>query len=478
MNSYKSIRSLNYTTILSFFNKLVLFLYAWLLMFDFSRYYDEQHPFVYLCISLFVRLILLVICAFKIVYYFKTNKEYSVFSVLLIFFSVLLHYIKFDFNVNLFFSQFPIMFILAITLVASYKINFEHIAKTYIITILPLLFFRMIYACMGIFPNKILHTGKGDMWTFGLGSHNTPYKWIFYMILCLFYLIRNNSAKIKIIVSIATSFLVVFIYSLTLSTSAALVLIYCCLGYIILTILCAKKSRLSSNLLTIFKYTTVTIPVLSVPVSIVGAIYYNYNIHINGMHKVNTFFNRFRQFSIDCALHGIHLPWEIDEYADQYNGLSFNWFIGDESLSQYNDNYIHYVFIMYGIIVMILFVAMFQTIAIKAFKNNDYYLLLFMSSIIMYGMMEHVLVYIGWNTFLLYPFCNHSDSAHQLDSVRIPLKKRCTQLIIPILLNILVFIYIRFMCHETFAYAWFLTSCLAIMTFIYFYFKQPSDMTQ
>ena len=461
---------------ITYINTLVLFLYSGMLMFDFSRYYDTTQSKLYTYLFFGMRVLFIFICIYKIIYYFKSNSTYSLLSTCLIIGTFCFHFIKAEYNFRYFFSQFTFFFNLSIVIVACYGILFDDILRTYITTIATLLTIRVICTFANILP-VIRHKDpvRGYMWDFGFGSHNTIF-WYF-VFLCLAWMYFSRRKPQKIVHSLCILLLTLFLYHFTHSQVGTIVMIIGCIGYILIDTLINHNSKLSHILLKIFSLVSLTMPILLLLVSILGAVYYNYYINVHGIRKVNTMFNRFRQFSIDLSLHGIHLPWEPNEMSSEIDPHTFNWLIGDVSISQYHDNIIHNLFINYGIIILALFLIALTLCTFSAFINHNYYMLLIICLITVYSTMETPAFLLGWNPFLLLAFSSHSNTINavlpmnsQIKSTKmLTIANRKTLLLSlgALIIDLFIFSFIYFVYHNT-SFALFVFSCfLSLIIMLY-----------
>lgn len=439
-------------------NKCIILLYLISLLFELSRYFDTNNKFSleYVKLFLFARISLFLICVLKIVFYFGKDKVYSLISLLILSCSLIYYYFKFDGNILFVISQFSFLLSLCLIVISSYGISFDKLLKTYLISVGTLVVIRIIFSFMNILPNaRNIPNGWGHYWNFGFGSHNAIFKYLVFLYAGWIYLTRDSKYRFIHGGLILASSL--FIYKYTHCQTGMLVI---CMGiallfaYNFLTKL--SINRFSKPLLKVIKLGMSITPSFLVLGSIIGACLYNKYVFTHGSlnpkGKLYTFAQRFRQFSTDCALHGINLPWHTNE-STQFAHQNFNWILGDSSMSDYSDNFVHSTLINYGIIWLLLFYLFFQAFAVYAAKNNEYHILIAISIIMIYSMMESPAYHLAWNPFLLLPFASNKFAHSNNTNIQSQVIKNSSRkniltptVIIPIILSIVAFIanYILF----------------------------------
>lgn len=411
--------------IISVLNYIVLFSYATMLMFQFKRYIDAESNSDLFLATLIIEGVFIAIDLFKIVYYFRFNKFYSIISVVSCGLFTLFYYYKFEGNLSLFLSARPAFLITLIIAISMYQIPFDKIARVFLLSVGTFFFIRMFGAIVGILPmNKYVRGTRGATWDFGFSHYNVVLAFFFNIVLVWLYIIRANKNKYKH--AIVILILTITLYFFTTSRTASFVLMGGLLFIIASHYLEAPKyDKIRERLFSVVRPIMMLSPTIAVVVSIFGTILYNfYYTRFGRTSYFITFLARFRNFSIDCVRNGIHLPFQFF-YKDKYATTSFNWLLGGVTHTKASDNACHSLIINNGLIIFLVLFLLFQLWAIRSYKKKNDTSLLIIAMLSVVAIMESHIYNYMYNLFVMLPFATWGACESELySSVResLPIK--------------------------------------------------------
>lgn len=384
-------------------NKATLFIYVFLLWFQVRRYYSDIDGVVYWGAYNVVLIVLCVVAGLKILVNLKDNFKYSVVSAALILFAAVCIVFKNDKQWYMIFDWHTNMLNLSLLIVSMYGICFSDIACIFVIVRSFNSITRILAAVMGLLPGttgEAMFLGKGYyVQTYGFGSKNALFALWFWIALVWIYLVKNNEKKTMHIILIGI--LSIVFSCLSLSRTGIIVMA----AVFIMFLITALDERGALNIkikpvLYLADKVMLVVPALCTLFSVVGLLLYNYCVSIGKFKNVSNLLQRFKQFSMDCAFHGIKLPWAGEKYTQITDG-PFNCIWGDSSLSTYCDNSIHNLLINYGLIWLILLVVAIQIWAVRSYKRKDRVSLIIISAICIYSMFESYATLWSHDVFLL-----------------------------------------------------------------------------
>ena len=395
-------------------NLTMLITYFILNVLSMRRYFVEENVFILslAILKLILRIIILSITVCKIIYYRKIDLKFSLISATLLVFGIVYFLFKYNFVYIEFITNWPDLLSLVFLIIASYGISLDAICIVHLLSIGISFILRVVLAISGIMPGVIITTDYGEKSTdLGFGNHNAGMIMFLFIVFSFAYLLRSISKKY--IFSLIILFLTYFLYSYTHSKTSTIVLILFCIMYTCTSLgnynFKLNQNRKIRNLKKIAIYIMTISPILSLVMTIVCTLIYNIvrTICPSGIAydfiTQNTLLSRFNCISQDFALNNIPLPFNYT-ILDPSNQESFNFLLGSYSKSYYNDNLYHRLFINYGIIILLIFILVAQIISIYANKKNYKVLLVILSMISLFNIMEsHGMIY-SFNPFVLIPF--------------------------------------------------------------------------
>lgn len=391
-------------------DRILMCLYAYMLIFQFKRYVFDGAVKPFLLVLLLVRVSLMAIGIYKLIYY-RSDRFYLLLSICLICFSFVYYCFKFEQQYNMFFSQHTQWLDVVLIIVSMYRVNAESFIKIFAILIGTLLVIRVICAQVGILNNEIVDIKGKLAYNFGFGSHNNVFKYWVFVVVSWLFLIRNKKRK-WISVALIIGF-TIYMYVYTISRTGTIIILSGTIGFVIVSVLeklyREKNIGIAASLLRVFRVVMLLMPAMFVIVSVGGTIMFNYGIYSNGdPGTYSTFEQRFHMFSMDAAYHGIKLPWQYMS-PDEVGTAPYSWILGGKTVTRYCDNVVHNVLINDGLIWLVLLVAYMQWWTVKAYREKNNVLLLAIGMICIYSTMETSVQFYGWNPFLILLFANMGD---------------------------------------------------------------------
>lgn len=400
--------------IIKYIDYLALLLYSAVLLLDFSKYvfsnFDSSQP-----LFIAVRVLVLVVALFKLIHYFRSNPIFSISGFIILVAAFLFQYFKTHYlygqypRIETFFYAFPLLLGIFAIAIALYGINFELINIFFLITIGTSYVIRVTGAICRLLPMGIaIRDARGrPAYDFGFSQYNTAMVYYLFIALSWIYLVRNLKSRLYHYITIMV--IGTILYYFTTSKTSFATLVVAVFFLILYTISPGSLyEKLKRKLLVPIRLIMAISPILSVTVSFVLTIVYNYAYKkYSKKFEGGTFWIRFKSTSIDFVKNGVHLPFEYYK-LDKYKDESFNWLLGGAIKSQFSDNLWHYLFIINGIVVFLLLLGLLQLLAIKAYKNKDNVLLTIIAVLSLFSIMESCTYDIGKNGFLMLIYTSSS----------------------------------------------------------------------
>ena len=387
-------------------DKAALFIYVFLLFFQVRRYYSDVDGVIYWGAYNTAIIALFIVAELKILINVRSNPKYSISAFAFVIFAIFCTIFKNDMQYYMVFDWHTNILNLTLLIVSMYGIRFTDIAWIFVIVRSFNSIVRIAAALLGLLPGTIGEAefmgGVYDVPTYGFGSKNALFALWFWIALVWMYL-ASKSTK-KIFHAIPIGFLSVIFSCISLSRTGIIVM---AAAYILFLINAIEEKRalpkIFNSLMGLADKVMMLVPALCTIFSVLGLFAYNYFVSIGKIQRTGNLLQRFKQFSIDCALHGIRLPWANDQYTQITNG-PFNWICGDSSLSRYCDNSIHNLLMNYGLIMLVLLVASLQIWAVRSYRRKDRTALVIISAICVYSMFESYATLWSHDVFMLLIF--------------------------------------------------------------------------
>lgn len=411
---------------------LILILYVMYMLLNTKRFLNYEYGMgedfaLYLLV---VRCVLLGIIAVKVIYYLASHPIYSFASILLFAWIIVLYEAKSEWDLSFADIMKSLLVFVVLMIIAMYKIPFHRIIKAYLIALGTFFVIRILGTFTKILPsNHYLIEGRGELNDFGFGHHNATLLVFFFIAMAWLYIIRGKQSIEKIIHCIIISVATLFLFLYTTSRTSTIIVLGICLSVIVYQLIQLKlpQLKIEKTVMVYVRKILLIGPVASVLITFAGMLFYNgYRHFVENPKFLTTMFQRFKCFSEDCALHGIRLPWQFVKES-KCEGATFNWIIGDTSLTKYCDNLYHSLFINCGIIVFLLVVILFQYLAYKAYKRQDNITLLIIFGFSMLSIMEPTAMELTKNPFLMLAFATWDPTEASLvadESTRVSYKQQ------------------------------------------------------
>ena len=398
-------------------DKLVLVLYVFMLFFQMMRYYTESDKDEFILMYNIVFVALFVIALYKILINLESNIVFSAFAIVLIGFSVYCILVEGTEIWSLVFDWHNNVLNTSVLMVAMYGIRFTEIAGVFLVTRGVNVIIRVVASLCGFIPiteGNALFVGKEYVVsTYGFGSKNNLFAFWFWFLLTWIYLVRRSKRKILHAALMTIISIVFFVITLSrtgiLVTSMALLLFY-----LLIIEESGKTKEWMKSLAGIVDRIIMIMPTCCAVLSVLGTVAFNMYIRTRKDIKISSQLQRFNQFSIDCAYHGIKLPFprNIEHIA------SYSWITGGTILTAYSDNIVHSILIGNGIIWLLIFLTLFQIWAIRAYRHKNRNALIVIFAISVFSVFEATASIWMHNVFLLLVFAKEYENV-DIDSERV-----------------------------------------------------------
>jgi hypothetical protein len=279
------------------------------------------------------------------------------------------------------------LLIMIILLYGARNIKFEKLAKFTIKESLILLILIILSAKFGLIINYVLISGTRTRKYLGFRYALYPQMLLFNITALDLYLHRNKASFSRSI------FWIIINYWLYHNTDARLSFYLAVILILFMFILAKFPNILNKRKLLCFG-----ISISFIICSIFSLVLiYNYDSSNATMRKINEIFgNRLYLCNKSLSIYPLNLFGHDTEYIG--NGLDM---YGKKNSGTYLyvDNLYLNIAEKYGIIFTILFIALLTNSMFKAWKDNDYYLLIILAIIALHGVIDDLAIYLYYNTF-------------------------------------------------------------------------------
>jgi len=389
-------------------NRTVLFAYFVLNMLSFLRYFYTFSSYgtgflAVAIVSLSMKILIFLAAIYKIVYFFK-NYEYSIFAIFSIVGLLTAFLFKNHYGIKGFLMDSPQLFTILIILVAIKGISFDNICKIYLYSIGVLFLIRTFLAIGGIFPGEIISNTYGEVCNdLGYGNHNAGM--VMFMFICLSFLYVERQSRKRYYYVAVIVIATIGLYILTKSKTSSVIILMFCVLYTFLFMLNKNENKKNNAFSNIFFGALKWSPIVSLIITICGTVLHNICFscvpNYKDVYVKYTPLSRFAMISEDFALNGIHIP--FFSQTEEKSEIAFNYLLGAKSQTPYHDNFYHILFIEFGIVIFFIVVLLLQLTALYTYKYNFSVLLLIVSMLSLFNIMESHGMYYAFSPFVFLP---------------------------------------------------------------------------
>lgn len=389
-------------------DNIVIILYSLILINQTRKIYTAEYRNYILLSALSIYFAFIVICIFKVIYYFKFDMLYSITSILLLFSTILLCYYKADLSLLNLLSNWPELLSAVLLTISAYNIDVVRIIKTFLISVGSLFATRTVLALFDTqYFSSIFSSSQCDL---GFGNHNLPMILLLFLSLCWIYLKTKSQPLSLYNVAIVLLLTSIFYYITRSKTSAILLIFLCILLSLRYLYQRFQHPKYFDNIIKILKYLVVLSPLLIIIITFLCVSVYNYYVTINidnfrDFHGKYTLLSRFDALSYDFAYNNLKLPFEFVHIPIDEPRSAYSFATGGVAIVGYIDNICHYLIIEYGFIAFICTFILFSCITYKTYRHNDITLMIIISVISLLCIMERAPIRFMYNPFLIILFC-------------------------------------------------------------------------
>lgn len=283
---------------------------------------------------------------------------------------------------------------ISLLILGAKNISFRRIAKLYFVISICILSITYVAALSGVIPNYVFYIGNIPKNSFGMLYSTDFAAHIFFTALVFVYL-RGKKLTYFESILILFSGIIVFYYTRARMNSGGLFALGILSGILKLFDDLSNKNnktiKLSNMLLNLMPLSFGAFSILSILLT------YFYNKENVCLNKINIILSN----RLTLGKNG------ISRYGFSLLGRTFD-LVGTDYIQKEGYNFIDssYVLVMlrYGILTLCLFIVMFTFVSFKARKIKDNYLLIVLTLLAFQCCIEHHLLEMNYNIFLLIPF--------------------------------------------------------------------------